>query len=269
MKKYAVLGNPIAHSKSPQIHQAFAQQFDIELSYERILVPAGELNNTLQNFQANGGSGVNITLPLKEEAWQLVTERTPRAQKAGAVNTIMFKENNFWFGDNTDGVGLLADLIAHHAAIENRQILIVGAGGATRSIIEPLLSQKPHSLLIANRTVERAERLVKNFTEANNIAACGLEQLTGQTFDVIINATAAGIKGEVLSLPVNLRQDAVCYDLVYGDAAKPFLNWAKQQGAAQCLDGLGMLIEQAAEAFYLWHGKRPETKTVRELLRNN
>ena len=262
-KKYAVLGNPIAHSKSPQIHQAFAAQFNIELSYERILVPFNNLADTLKQFQHNGGLGVNITVPFKIEAVQLVKQKTERADKAGAVNTIKFN-NDQWLGDNTDGIGLLHDLTQNLGInLTNKSILILGAGGATQGILLPLLTAKPNHIVIANRTLTTAEKLATDFKAAGNCSACDLNNLPKQSFDLIISATSAGVKGEPIQLPSYIiNKNTHCYDLAYGDSAQPFLTWAKQQGTHHCYDGLGMLVEQAAEAFYIWHNIRPETKSV-------
>lgn len=268
-KKYAVLGNPIAHSKSPQIHQAFATQFNIELSYERILVPLDGLTGTLKQFQQNGGLGVNITVPFKIEAAQLVQQKSERAQQAGAVNTIAFK-NEHWFADNTDGIGLIRDLAQNHGInLAKQTILILGAGGATKGILQPLLSAKPAKLVIANRTLAAAEKLANDFKALGPCSACDLAQLPKQSFDLIINATSAGVKGETLTLSSHIIQNTFCYDLAYGTAAQPFLSWAQQNGVKNYCDGLGMLVEQAAEAFYIWHNIRPATKPVIELLTTN
>jgi shikimate dehydrogenase len=268
-KKYAVIGNPIAHSQSPQIHLAFARQFNIELSYQRILAPLTELAATLQQFQQSGGLGANITVPFKMEAAQLVLEKTERADQAGAVNTIKFNDHNNWSGDNTDGLGLLRDLTQNHGlTLMNKQILMIGAGGAAQGILGSLLSVKPAAILIANRTLASAQRLADRFNN-NNCRACALTDLPQQAFDLIINATSAGVKNESLSLPAHLINQTVCYDLAYGTGARPFLTWAKHHGATAYYDGLGMLVEQAAEAFYYWHNVRPETKSVIESCHNN
>lgn len=262
LKKYAVLGNPITHSLSPQIHQLFAAQFNIELSYERILAPLDGFAKTLRTFQQSGGLGVNVTVPFKIEAAHLVHEKTTQASIAGAVNTITFQQNK-WLGDNTDSVGLLRDLTQNLGIdLAHRTILILGAGGATQGILQPLFSASPASITIANRTLATAEKLAADFSHFGQCIACDLINLPQHAFDLIINATAAGVKGETLSLPDHLIKQTICYDLNYGAAAQLFLNWAKQQGAKMCYDGLGMLVEQAAEAFYIWHGVRPETQSV-------
>lgn len=267
MQYYAVMGNPIAHSKSPLIHTAFAQQFKIKLNYEKILVPSGELASALLVFQNRGGNGVNITLPLKEEAYQLVHQHTQRAVLARAVNTIIFNSPGLWLGDNTDGVGLIRDLLNNrHLSVNSKKLLVIGAGGATRGILAALLAEQPRCLVIANRTLEKAEHLVQEFGALGHLFCCHFEALAEHTFDLVINATSASTKGESLKLPFSLPKGAICYDLAYGDNAQPFLSWARECGASQCFDGLGMLVEQAAEAFYGWHGERPDTKPVIEML---
>ncbi len=266
-KKFAVLGNPIVHSQSPAIHQAFAAQFGIKLSYERILVPLDQLAEVLHQFQKNGGQGVNITVPFKIEAFPLIANKTARATKAGAINTIAFN-HNACLGDNTDGIGLLRDLTQNHELdLTDQRILILGAGGATKGILQALLSAKPASITIANRTLITAEKLVADFSDLGHCSACNLNQIPDQPFDLIINATSAGVKGELLALAEPIVNNSICYDLAYGSAAQPFLNWAKQGGAINYYDGLGMLVEQAAEAFYIWHQLMPATKPVIKLLR--
>lgn len=273
MQLYAVMGSPIAHSKSPLIHKAFAQQFNIELTYEKIVVESGKLATALQDFKKRGGCGVNITLPLKEEAYHLVADLTERAKIAKAINTIIFKTKNYQ-GDNTDGVGLLRDLKNNHKInIKDQRILMIGAGGAARGVLAALLAEQPACLVIANRTNEKAKQLIADFNNQQNLIVSPFQDLRGQEFHIIINATSAGTKGESLHLPSSIAKNAICYDLAYGKSAQPFLAWAKKQGAALCVDGLGMLVEQAAEAFYIWHGKLPDTKEVIEMLlhaeRNN
>lgn len=268
MKKYAVLGNPIAHSKSPEIHQAFAKQFNIALSYERILVSLGGLAAALHDFQRQGGSGVNVTLPFKEEAFTLVQKITDRALQTEVVNTITFDGNNELVGDNTDGVGLYVDLtINNQIVIKGKRIAILGAGGAVKGILGALLLEEPEKITIINRTVSKAEELVHKYSTFSNLEVCSLANLVTRKFDLIINATSASTKGETFALAGEIAKDAICYDLAYGENAKQFLRWAQQNGAILCLDGLGMLVEQAAEAFYVWHGKRPKTSSLIEQLR--
>jgi shikimate dehydrogenase len=268
MKKYAVIGNPIAHSQSPEIHAAFAAQFQMDLSYEKILSLPDDFEAVLKSFQAGGGLGVNVTLPFKQIAWELVRERTPRAEKACAVNTILFRDHQNWLGDNTDGIGLLNDLKKNLClTVQDKKILILGAGGAVRGILEPLLLENPRRLFIANRHFEKAKKLADAFSEHKNVTACPSEMLSQVKVDLIIHATAAGLQGETVSLPHEIFHHTVCYDLAYGDAAKPFLTLAQANKAAAYFDGLGMLVEQAAESFELWHHQRPDTKSVISLFR--
>lgn len=268
MKKFAVFGNPIAHSKSPQIHEAFAKQFGIELNYERILVE-DDLFTALTAFYKNGGYGANITAPFKEQAFVLMHEITPRVQQAGAINTITFVDADHWRGDNTDGIGLLRDLTQNcQIPIANQNILILGAGGATRSILASLLSANPKQITIANRTLEKAKQLVQIFKSYDNLMACSFAELTAHDFTLIIHATSAGVKGEPIDLPEKMIKNAICYDLTYGQAAQGFLKWAQNKGARMCYDGLGMLVEQAAEGFYVWHQVMPETRSVIREIRN-
>lgn len=266
MLKFAVMGDPIAHSKSPEIHQAFAKQFNIALSYERILVAAGKLADALLEFQKAGGYGVNITLPLKEEAFNLVQEKSVAATQAGAINTIIF-HNHKMRGENTDGIGLIRDLQNHQISLANKRLLILGAGGAVRGILSVILAEQPAKIIIANRTVIKAKNIIQNYSNPT-LEICALDSIPDLTFDLIINATSAGTKGENLQLPKKAVQNSICYDLAYGENSKAFLSWAKANGASLTLNGIGMLVEQAAEAFYLWHGKRPETRSVIATLLN-
>jgi shikimate dehydrogenase len=268
--RYAVMGNPIAHSKSPRIHTLFAAQTGQDLTYEAILVEPGGLADAVAGFLAGGGRGLNITVPFKEEAWKLAASRSDRAERAGAVNTLVLNTDGRHFGDNTDGIGLVRDLTVNHgAAIAGRRILLVGAGGAARGVVESLLREQPALLLVANRTPDRAVELARRFCALGRIEGCGLDALEGQSFDLLINATAAGLSGNVPALPDSVVTAASwCYDMMYGDAPTAFVRWATQQGAARTLDGLGMLIEQAAESFYLWREVRPDTGPVIHALRN-
>jgi shikimate dehydrogenase len=263
------MGNPVAHSKSPRIHQAFAIQTSQTLRYEAILVPADGFAYAVHVFRQAGGKGLNVTVPFKEEAWRLATVRTARAELAGAVNTLSFSRSGEIHGDNTDGTGLLRDLEHNHVELATRRILILGAGGAVRGVIGPLMERYPSSIVIANRTLERAETLIRQFSQFSQLSACSLEDLPGLgSFDLIINATSSGLHGELPALPDGLiHPQSCCYDMVYGDAEPVFVKWAKQHGAHVALDGLGMLVEQAAEAFYVWRGVRPDTIPVIAMLR--
>jgi shikimate dehydrogenase len=268
--RYAVMGNPVAHSKSPRIHTLFAEQTGQDLAYEAILVEPGGLAAAVSGFLDRGGRGLNITVPFKEDAWALAATRSERAERAGAVNTLVLDAGGRHYGDNTDGAGLVRDLTANHgAAIGGRRVLLVGAGGAARGIIEPLLQERPALLLVANRTPGRAVELARRFGSLGRIEGCGLDDLAGQSFDLVINATAAGLADTVPALPDSVvGGESWCYDMMYGDAPTAFVRWSMQRGAARALDGLGMLVEQAAESFSLWRGVRPETAPVIRALRH-
>jgi len=267
--RYAVIGNPIAHSKSPQIHQAFAQQTGEQLVYTAELVEPGEVENFIKNFAANNGKGLNVTVPFKQDAFQLATELSPRAQRAGAVNTLKL-HGDVIYADTTDGVGLLNDLTQNHQLVlKNKRILIVGAGGAVRGVLEPLLLAAPQQLVIANRTVSKAEQLAQDFACFGAISASRFEALAGEQFDLVINGTSASLSGELPPLPEQLFAAQACaYDMMYGAEPTAFLKWAQQQGVQHTYDGLGMLVEQAAESFYIWRKKRPETRGIIEQLRS-
>ncbi len=261
--RYAVFGHPIAHSKSPLIHAAFARQTAQDMTYEAILAPLDGFAASVAAFVAAGGRGANVTVPFKEEAYRLASRLTPRAEHAGAVNTLVFGSDGI-LGDNTDGAGLVADLTRNlQRTLNGRRILLLGAGGAARGVIEPLLDQQPAALVIANRTVSRAQELAEQF--GRGVRASGFEALDG-AFDLVINATAASLAGELPPLsPRIFTADTLAYDMMYGRDT-PFLAFARAQGAATA-DGLGMLVEQAAEAFHLWRGVRPDTAPVIASLR--
>ncbi|PVZ68171.1 shikimate dehydrogenase [Pelagibaculum spongiae] len=259
--RYTVFGNPIEHSKSPMIHRHFAAQTNQALVYDKTLTPVDGFSQALAEFFNQGGRGCNITVPFKEQAWQLADQLSDAARKAGAVNTLTRLENGQLQGDNTDGVGLVQDLIANlRLNLAGKKILLLGAGGAVRGVIGPILAQSPASLLVANRTVEKANQLAKIFAEDGNITACGYPQLAGQQFDLVINGTAASLQGELPPLPDDLLANgAACYDMMYSTSDTAFQIWAKSHGAVIAADGLGMLIEQAAQAFYIWRNCRPVT----------
>ncbi|MEW8499221.1 MAG: shikimate dehydrogenase, partial [Candidatus Thiodiazotropha taylori] len=264
MDKYAVIGNPIAHSKSPEIHTAFANQTGEALTYERILGDKQNFAADVRRFMAEGGQGLNVTVPFKEEAWRLADELSDRAHTAGAVNTLIRLDKNLLRGDNTDGVGLVRDLTVNQGfRMADKRILMLGAGGAVRGVMRPLLEQKPKRIIIANRTASKAYALASVLTSYGQVAGCGLEELQGMQFDLIINGTAAGLDGEVPNIPDDvLSKGGWCYDMLYSNQATPFQIWARAHHAARSLDGLGMLVEQAAESFYLWRGRRPDTEPV-------
>lgn len=261
---YAVMGFPVAHSKSPLIHAAFALQTGQDLDYRALPVEPGTLPVRVRNFFAEGGKGLNITVPFKQEAWELAYVRSPQAELAGAVNTLVLDATGQLHGHNTDGTGLVRDIVQNHGGrLNGASILVLGAGGATRGILLPLLEQQPAHICIANRTVSKAEELADLFSAHGSVSACGFEALRGQTFDWVINATAASLQGELPPLPAGLlHQESWCYDLMYGSEPTIFCRWAQQYGAHKALDGLGMLVEQAAEAFLLWRGVLPDTTPV-------
>jgi shikimate dehydrogenase len=270
MDRYAVIGNPVAHSKSPLIHDAFARSTDQRMTYERLLAPLGGFIAAARHFVSEEGKGLNVTAPFKLEAFAMATQRSPRAERAQACNTLAWRGDH-WYADNTDGVGLLRDLTRNlNESIAGRDVLVLGAGGAARGILLPLLAHAPRSLAILNRTEQRARELAASFAKDGPVAAMSPPKLKGRAFHLVINATSIGLKGAV---PEDLwprrafAPGALAYDLVYADVPTPFLRWAASQSAARTADGLGMLIEQAAESFELWRGVRPETSSVFDLLR--
>jgi shikimate dehydrogenase len=266
--RYAVMGYPVAHSKSPRIHTAFAKQTGQDLAYTTIEVEPGSFATRVRDFFATGGKGLNVTVPYKQEAWALAQWRSPQAELSGAVNTLLMKDGKLQ-GHNTDGVGLVRDILQNHRGqLEGKTVLVLGAGGATRGILLPLLQQGPARLVIANRTVSKADELASLFAGHGAISACGYAHLAGQRFDWVLNATAASLQGELPPLPDTLiGADSWCYDLMYASEPTVFCRWAAQHRAARALDGLGMLVEQAAEGFWLWRGVHPDTKPVLAELR--
>lgn len=267
--QYAVMGNPIAHSKSPKIHTLFAIQTGQSLEYRAILVEPGHFTAAADGFRDAGGRGLNVTVPFKQDAWRYVEERGSHGEQARAVNTILFREDGSAFGDNTDGVGLIRDLTINHGFdLADKRILLLGAGGAARGVLLPLLAEQPEVLAIANRTPDKAVELAAIFNDLGPISGGGFDELQGQSFDLIINATAAGLNDAVPPLPDGvLNKNGWCYDMMYGDRPTTFVRWGREHGAAHALDGLGMLVEQAAESFYLWRGVRPKTAPVIAALR--
>ncbi len=248
----------------------FAVQTGEQLSYEALLVPLGDFAHSLQQFRDQGGRGVNVTVPFKEEAAKVVDDLSPRAKRAGAANTISIGHDGSMYADNTDGVGLIRDLCDNLGCVlTDAEILILGAGGAVCGILEPLLARHPARVSIANRTVAKAETLARRFADLGEIRPCSMSATTNSSYDLIINATSAGLAGTMLPLSAEiLRPNAWCYDLVYADAPTPFVRWAQIHGVERVVDGIGMLVEQAAEAFSLWRGVRPVTRDVIESLRN-
>lgn len=261
--RYAVIGHPIAHSKSPQIHAAFAQATGQDLSYTAIDSPLEGFADTVAAFRAGGGRGVNVTLPFKLEACALATHPSEAARLAGAANALKFEDERIW-AENFDGVGLVNDIqvnLGH--ALRGRRVLVLGAGGATRGALLPLAAQGPAVLAVANRSADKAHALRTDFAAHAALQTGGYADLAGETFDVVINATSAGLSNETLPLPPGLfAPGALAYDMVYGKGLTPFLRQAQQAGVTALADGVGMLVEQAAEAFVWWRGVRPTTAAV-------
>ncbi len=260
---YGVIGHPVRHSRSPFIHGLFARQTAQHMVYRLHDIVPDLFATYVGKFFAEGGLGLNVTVPHKPAAVQLADALTPRAQRAGAVNTLAMQAGQI-LGDNTDGVGLIRDLCDNQmVVVANRRLLILGAGGATRGILEPLLQMEPEEIMIANRTVERAHGLAAAFTDLGKVRACGFSELPRRPYDAIINATSAGLFGEAPDLSSRIIDGGtVCYDLSYSKDTTPFLDWCQSQGAGKCIAGLGMLVEQAAESFFLWRGVRPDTAPV-------
>lgn len=267
--RYAVFGNPIKHSRSPQIHRAFAAQTGERLSYRLQLVDIGRFAEAAREFFETGGKGLNITVPFKLDAFAFADELSVRARHAGAVNTLALLENGSIYGDNTDGVGMVRDINDNLGwDIGDKRLLILGAGGAARGILEPLQKRHPAFTVVANRTVDKALDLARSFSDVGDIRGCSFGALAGNQFDLIINATSASLAGELPPLPTNLlSRGCCCYDMSYGPEPTPFMRWAAGEAAWAVADGLGMLVEQAAESFCIWRGKRPETRPVIESLR--
>ena len=267
--RYAVIGNPVAHSKSPRIHAEFARRTGEALVYEKLHVELPDFESAVQRFRDEGGRGLNVTVPFKHRAYALSSRRSDRADQAGAVNTLSFERAGI-AGDNTDGIGLVRDLTVNLACeIAGRRVLLLGAGGASFGVCGPLLDCKPAALSIANRTPEKALDLAQRFAamySGAQVAGTGYDALGGGAYDVVINATSAGLSGEMPPLEARVfARGALAYDMVYGRAT-PFLEFAAAAGA-RTADGLGMLVEQAAESFSIWRGVRPQTAPVIAMLR--
>jgi shikimate dehydrogenase len=265
---YAVVGNPIAQSKSPRIHAEFARQTGEDLRYEKILVPRDGFAAAVATFRAGGGRGLNVTVPFKLEAFALATERTERADHAGAVNTLKF-DGKAILGDNTDGAGLVWDIGARLGCpVRGKRVLLMGAGGAAHGVMLPLLTQEPTVVVVANRTVSKAIEVELHFAPFGNVRGGDYASLGGQQFDLVINATSASLAGELPPVPPGVfAPGSLAYDMVYANEPTRFLAFARDQGAARGADGLGMLVAQAAESFFLWRGVRPDIAPVIELLR--
>ena len=262
--RYAVIGHPVAHSRSPFIHARFAAQTRQALEYGTIDATPEEFAAAVRRFFAEGGKGLNVTVPHKEAALRVASELTPRAQRAQAVNTLAQSKGGGLLGDNTDGAGLARDLLNNQrVTIAGRRLLLLGAGGAARGVVAPLLGLRPSEFTIVNRNVQRAVELAAIFADLGPLHASGYEALGNEPFDIVINATAASLAGELPPLPPGIVDArSICYDLAYARQDTPFVRWAHARGVARALMGLGMLVEQAAESFYLWRGVRPDTTSV-------
>jgi shikimate dehydrogenase len=265
--RYALFGHPVSHSWSPFIHGLFARQFGHDIEYKPVDVEPADFRRAVIDFFVDHGKGLNVTLPHKQAAAEVVNELTPRAARAGAVNTIVARDAMQLLGDNTDGVGLVTDLVDNLGLrLEGARILLLGAGGAVRGVLGPLLQRGPAEIRIANRTPARAEQLVTEFGDLGQLSASGFEG-AGEGWDLVINGTSASLAGEVPGLaPSAVGPDTVCYDMAYGRSETPFLGWAARQGSSRRHMGWGMLVEQAAEAYLLWRGVRPDTRSVIEAL---
>ena len=266
--RYALIGCPVKHSISPRIHARFAEQTGEAVAYELLEAPRDGFGAALARFVAEGGRGLNVTLPFKEEAYRLAGAASARARAAGAVNTLVIRAGGDLYGDNTDGAGLVRDLRANCGLeTKGRDVLVLGAGGAARGVIVPLLESGVASLVVANRTVERARALERAFASAGAVTACALGELAGRRFGAVVNATSASLAGEVPAVPESVEVEWG-YDLAYAeDGATAFVRWLKQRGVRRAFDGLGMLVEQAAESFFLWRGVRPQTVPLIDELR--
>lgn len=267
--KYAVFGNPIKHSKSPAIHALFAQQCDQPMVYRAVKVELDGFARAASNFFRDGGAGLNVTVPFKQESYQFAERLSPRAERAGAANTLTRAEDGAIEGDNTDGIGLIRDLIANLGwTVQGLRVLLLGAGGAARGVLEPLLRERPRELLIVNRTSERATQLAREFSDLGPLEGGAYELIGQRQFDLVINATSAGLSGAVPDLPGDLLTErSCCYDMLYGAQPTPFMRWSAHHAAWAVADGLGMLVEQAAESFYIWRKARPATGPVINHLR--
>jgi shikimate dehydrogenase len=269
-KKYAVFGNPIKHSKSPLIHASFAQQCDLQLQYRAVRVEIGGFAQAARSFFEGGGAGLNVTVPFKQEAFEFVDTLSDRALRAGAANTLTPLPTGGIAGDNTDGIGLVSDMVVNLGwAVQGLRVLVLGSGGAVRGILEPLMRERPKELLIVNRTASRAAQLASEFADLGPVEGGAYSLIGSRQFDLVINGTSAGLSGEMPELPASLLTDhSCCYDMVYGAQPTVFMRWAAHHAAWAVSDGLGMLVEQAAQSFYLWNKAKPETQPVINQLRS-
>lgn len=269
MDQYAVFGNPIAHSKSPLIHRLFAEQTGEILAYSAQRVEPEGFVAAAESFFNGGGKGLNITAPCKQDAWRFADYRSSAAERAGAVNTLALQADGRVLGANTDGIGLVNDICnALGWRIDGKRLLLIGAGGAARGVLQPLLQAGPHAVTIVNRTAAKANALAREFSDLGPVTAGRFSALGSQQFDLLINASSASLNGELPPLPDNILSNGACaYDMRYAASATPFNAWSKQHGASHVADGLGMLLEQAAESFYLWRAVRPDTASLLKIVR--
>jgi shikimate dehydrogenase len=269
-KKYAVFGNPIKHSKSPLIHASFARQCDLQLQYRAVRVEIDGFAQAARTFFEGGGAGLNVTVPFKQEAFELADTLSDRALRAGAANTLTPLPSGGIAADNTDGIGLVSDMVVNLGwAVRGLRVLVLGSGGAVRGILEPLMRERPKELLIVNRTASRAAQLASEFSDLGPVEGGAYSLIGSRQFDLVINGTSAGLSGEMPELPASLLTDhSCCYDMVYGAEPTVFMRWAAHHAAWAVSDGLGMLVEQAAQSFYLWNKAKPETRPVINQLRS-
>jgi shikimate dehydrogenase len=267
--QYAVVGNPISHSKSPLIHSLFAEQTGQDLHYGKIEAPIDGFVSTVTAFFGTAeGKGLNITVPFKEQAWEMCEKRSAGAEKSGAVNTLYMDENGRLCGENTDGIGLVSDIKNHGISFEGKKVLILGAGGAVRGVLQPILKESPEKVVVANRTVSKADALVELFKDEGSIESASFEALD-EPFDIVINGTSASLSGSLPPISDScVSSETVAYDMMYGAEKTVFNKWAENAGACQTIDGLGMLVGQAAEAFRIWRGVLPETSDVMNTIRS-
>jgi shikimate dehydrogenase len=271
--RYCVFGNPIKHSKSPLLHDLFARQTMQDISYTAQCVDIDSFSNATNYFFSEGGRGLNVTVPFKHDAYNFASSLTERAIRAGAVNTLFINEQNIIVGDNTDGIGLITDITQRlNWQLKSKKILILGAGGAVRGILEPLIQESPHSITIVNRTKEKARQLASDFSDIFSISIASYPELNKcdnlHSFDIIINASSASLAGELPELSNHIiNANTYCYDLMYAQELTPFLLWAKANGSVFISDGLGMLVCQGAESFFIWRGVKPKTLEVMAQLR--
>ena len=268
VKAFGVVGHPIAHSKSPEIHGLFAQQCKVDIDYKKFDVAPGDFEAFISEFFAGGGLGLNITVPFKEYAFRLSTPANEKVNLSRAVNTLYLNDSGELIGDNTDGPGLVKDLIGNNIQLKGRRLLILGAGGAVRGILPSLIEQAPKSITIANRTIQKAEQLKEEFIHLLDLNVLNFEEVEGEAYDVIINATSLSLQGKTPKISNSLiNARTCCYDLMYSNQNTAFVNWGLENNAQKAIDGLGMLVEQAAVSFEIWLGATPETSAVIDRMR--